>query len=172
MKNKKDIQRLFEEVKLEAKKLNIPISNNIKEEIVINKRAKSRFGCCKKIREGLKVSFEIEISERILACDDRIIKQTLAHELLHTCARCDNHGEFWKYYAEQMNKTYGYKISRVARAESLGIESKVETRTLEDRYIVVCEKCGQRIARTRMSNVIKYPNLYRCRCGGHLTRIK
>lgn len=172
MKSKEEIQRLFEEVKIEAKKIDIPISNNIKKEITINSRARSRFGCCKKTREGLKVSFEIELSERLLYCEDKIIKQTLAHELLHTCARCDNHGDIWKYYAAQMNKAYGYDIKRTARAEALGIESKKENKKLEDKYIVVCTKCGQEIARTRMSKLIKYPNLYRCRCGGNLSRIK
>ena len=45
-----ELQKMFQEVKREIEQLKIPISSNIAEEIKINYRAKSRFGCCKKIK--------------------------------------------------------------------------------------------------------------------------
>lgn len=168
------INNLYKEVLEEIGKLNLPISNKIKDSIIINNRAKSRFGCCKKIKKGLTETFEIELSHRLLDCEQVFIKQTLAHELLHTCPGCDNHGEKWKAYAVKMNQAYGYNIKRTDTAEQLGIKEDSEAKRLplKENYILVCKKCGTRICRTRMSNVVKYPSSYRCRCGGKLERIK
>lgn len=168
------INNLYQEVIEEAKNLNLPISNKIRNNIIINKRAKSRFGCCKKIKKGLTETFEIELSHRLLECETVFIKQTLAHELLHTCPGCDNHGEQWKKYAFKMNQAYGYNIKRTDTAEQLGIkeDASVKRTPLKENYVLVCKNCGIQICRTRMSNVVKYPSSYRCRCGGKLERIK
>ena len=47
--------------------------------------------------------------------------QTLAHEVLHTCPGCRNHGALWKEYAARMNGAYGYAISRTGTCEALGV---------------------------------------------------
>lgn len=166
------INEIYKEVIREARALNLPISNKINEEIVINRRAKSRFGCCKRIKRLSGETFEIEISHRLLNCDQKMIKQTLAHELLHTCACCDNHGHLWQAYARKMNEAYGYNIKRTGTAEQLGIEENEQKRILKENYVLICKNCGIKVARTRMSNVVKYPSQYRCRCGGKLERIK
>lgn len=168
------INALFKTVLAEARELGIPVSPNIKEEIIINRRARSRFGCCKKIRKGSQEFFEIELSCRLMDCQEQAIKQTLAHEVLHTCPDCHNHGAPWKTYAKRMNETYGYQIKRTDTAEHLGIPEEAQRKRtpLKEKYILVCKNCGSRIARTRMSNVIKYPGRYRCKCGGKLERIK
>ncbi|MBN7773316.1 SprT-like domain-containing protein [Clostridium aminobutyricum] len=167
-----EINQLFGEVLEEAAALGIPFSRNIHQKVIINKRAKSRFGCCKKIKCGLKTEFEIELSHRLLCCDKKLIKQTLAHELLHTCPRCDNHGSIWKAYAQKWNTAFGYQIKRTGSAEELGLEKNLASRPLKENYIVVCKNCGAKIARTRLSPVIKYPHHYRCKCGGNLQRVK
>lgn len=169
----KKINELYKEVIEEAKKINLPISTNINDEIIINKRAKRRFGCCKKIKKGLIISYEIEISYRLIECEEKFVKQTLAHEILHTCQGCDNHGQIWKSYAKRMNTKYGYNIKRTDTAEDLGIvESDFKKYNAKENYILICKNCGARISRTRMSNVVKHPSKYRCRCGGNLERIK
>lgn len=168
------INELFKEVLNESKKINLPISNNIINNITLNKRAKSRFGCCKKIKKGMSLNYEIELSNRLIGCDDKIIKQILAHEILHTCQGCNNHGSIWKSYAEKMNIEYGYNIKRTETAEELGIieeRGKIQ-KPLEENYVIICKKCGARISRTRKSNVVKCPAKYRCKCGGKLERIK
>lgn len=168
------IQELYKEVLAEVKKINLPISKNIKNDISINKKAKSRFGCCKKIQKGVIKSFEIEISSRLIGGEDKFIKQTLAHELIHTCPGCDNHGAIWKAYAEKMNGVYGYNIKRTDTAKHLGIkeEGTFKNRSLEENYVLICKNCGARISRTRKSNVVKHPSNYRCKCGGKLERVK
>ncbi|WP_312091577.1 SprT-like domain-containing protein [Aminipila sp.] len=168
------INNLFKEVLKEANNLNLPVSKKIKNDIIINKRAKSRFGCCKKIRKGLSESYELELSDRLLRCEEKFIKQTLAHEILHTCPGCGNHGELWKAYADQMNKTYGYHIKRTDTAQQLGIEEDTanKNRLLKENYILICKGCGATIFRRRMSSVVKNPSKYRCKCGGKLERVK
>ena len=168
------INNLYEKVLEEARDLRIPVSDQIKNDITINRRARSRFGCCKKIRKGSRETFEIELSYRLLDCEEKVIKQTLAHEVLHTCPGCDNHGALWKEYAGRMNERYGYHIKRTETAEGLGIkeETALRKRPQKENYVLVCKNCGVRISRTRMSNVVKHPSHYRCKCGGKLERIR
>ena len=70
--------------------------------------------------------------------------QTLAHEVLHTCPGCRNHGALWKEYAARMNGAYGYAISRTGTCEALGV---ADVRPV--RYRLVCERCGQEFCRSR-----------------------
>ncbi len=166
-----NLNRLFEQVKEEAGQLGIPFARNILPEIRINSRARKRYGCCKSTRKGFRKTYEIEIARVVLDCGEEKIREILAHELLHTCRGCDNHGVLWKNYAKAMNSAYGYNIKRTGKPEELGIKQDFH-KPLTERYALVCEKCGTRIGRTRMSPLIKHPENYRCRCGGRLKRVK
>ena len=121
----------------------------------------TRFGCC--IRRGGE--YVIELSERLLEAEERACMQTLAHEVLHTCPGCRNHGALWKEYAARMNGAYGYAISRTGTCEALGV---ADVRPV--RYRLVCERCGQEFCRSRRSPLVDHPERYRCRCGGVLRR--
>lgn len=166
----KRVDELLDVVMSEARAVGIPISQNIKKEVTINKRAKKRFGCCKITKQGFKQYFEIELAEKVANSTEEAIKQTLAHEVIHTCKGCANHGKLWTAYAEIMNNAYGYNVKRTDTAEALGIEETKEQ--LAENYLLICQNCGLRIARTRMSKVVKYPHRYRCKCGGRLRRVK
>ena len=157
-----DINTLLKEVITEARALKIPVSRLISPEVVINTRAKMRLGCCRK--KGL--GWVIEISDKLLTADPKIIKDTLAHEILHTCRGCQNHQQKWKDYAAMMNNAYGYEIKRTGKIEELGT-----THEKIARYALKCEKCGAVLTRTRRSNVIDHPERYRCKCGGALKPI-
>ena len=65
--------------------------------------------------------YHIEVSEFILGCDPEKIRGVLAHEILHTCKGCYNHGNMWKEYAAMMNSAYGYNIKRTSSNEEMGI---------------------------------------------------
>lgn len=157
-----DINALLKEVIAEARALKIPVSHLISPEVTINKRAKMRFGCCRK--KGL--GWVIEISDKLLTADPKIIKDTLAHEILHTCRGCQNHQQKWKDYAAMMNNAYGYEIKRTGKIEELGT-----THEKFARYALKCEKCGALLTRMRRSKVIDHPERYRCKCGGRLLTI-
>jgi len=151
---------LLKEVISEATQLNIPISNNINPIITINTRAKGRFGQCKR-RNG---SYLIEISEHLTQAENKYIKQTLAHEVLHTCPNCMNHGLTWKAYAMKMNMNYGYEISRADSCANMGIISpKIE----RAKYTITCHDCGCKTHKQRECKIIKLIDKCRCgKCGG------
>lgn len=109
--------------------------------------------------------FTISLNESLLTGDDmKSAMQTLAHEVLHTCDGCMNHGSLWKSYANRVNQRYGYNISRTNSASSLGVEVK-------SKYLVQCDDCGAKIRRDRMSKVVSNYDSYVCKCGGSLSRI-
>ena len=131
----------------QARALGIPVSARISPRVAVNRRAVTRFGCC--IRRGGE--YVIELSERLLEAEERACMQTLAHEVLHTCPGCRNHGALWKEYAARMNGAYGYAISRTGTCEALGV---ADVRPV--RYRLVCERCGQEFCRSRRSPLVDH----------------
>ena len=157
----KDIDALLARVIAQARAVKSPVSTAICPEVVLNGRATGRFGCC--VRKNGR--FTIELSSRMLGAEEKAVMQTLAHEVLHTCYGCSNHGARWKGYAARMNAAYGYEIARTDSCEKLGVPD-----TSKVRYVLVCTKCGARITRSRRSRLVDHPECYRCRCGGKLER--
>lgn len=127
----------------------------------INKRAKTRWGICKKSSID---GYTIEIAARLLE-DDRIseksCKETIIHEILHTCKGCMKHTGKWKEYAEKMNVSYGYNIKRVTSGEEKGVENH-QPKEQPVKYIYICKYCGQVIQKKRACKFTKYYNLYGC----------
>ncbi len=131
----------------------------------INTRARSRWGLCKKEVDG---TYSIQIAEALLT-DDRIsekaCKETIIHELLHTCKGCMKHQGKWKTYAQLMNMRYGYDIKRVTSGNEKGVEN-YKPRSIAVKYVFTCGGCGAKIYRKRDSRFTKYYRHYGCtRCG-------
>ena len=156
----RELDRLLTLVIAQAKVLKIPVSPNLDPQVRLNRRARTRFGCC--ISRG--GAYTVELSAR-LAWDggEQAVLQVLAHEVLHTCYGCSNHGARWKGYAQRMNAAYGYHIRRTDDYDSLGIEDDRPVR-----YYVICENCARRIPRMKRSPLVDHPERYRCVCGGKL----
>lgn len=161
-----ELDELLSEVTAQAKALGIPVSGRILPKVAVNNRAKSRFGCCKRLPNGDVV---IELSGHTILAEKKKIMQVLAHEILHSCYGCLNHGKRWKSYAERMNKAFGYQISRTDSRERMGLAQEPD---LPPKYELVCQSCGARITRMRKSRLITETWRYRCRCGGKLEIIK
>lgn len=124
-------------------------------------------GRCQRVSffNGEHTKYIISLNKKMLNCSEQDIKNTLLHELIHTIDGCFNHGDRFKYYAEKVNQKYGYHI---ARANSVkGFKEQIKYR-----YIVKCTKCGISKKYLKKSDVVKYPSLYRCPCGGHLESIE
>lgn len=156
-----DVNALLVQVIEEAGRIGIPVSKRISPEVKLNTRAVARFGCC--IRRG--EAHYIELSARLPEAGEWAVRETLAHEVLHTCWGCRDHGARWKGYAARMNAAYGYRISRTGTWESMGLANQKPVN-----YLLVCEKCGVEIPRTKASRLVQHPERYRCRCGGKLSR--
>jgi predicted SprT family Zn-dependent metalloprotease len=140
----------------------IPVSDSIAG-IKINRRAKSRFGKCTKIKN----TYHIEISSILLNLEDKHIENVILHELLHTCYNCMNHGKRWKQYAARLNEKYGYNITVRTSYEMMGLEPPEINKNIK--YIIVCEKCGTEYPRQRKCSLVENVDRYKCgKCGGNL----
>lgn len=158
-----DCDRLMRETAEQARKLGIPLAGRIEPHVRINRRAVNRLGCCRRQGGG----YVIELAARVAEGTEESCRETLAHELLHTCTGCQNHGALWKEYARRMNEAYGYHIKRVAAENTTeGIRPRLF------RYLIKCEKCGVELGRYRASSLTQHPERYRCRCGGKLQRVE
>lgn len=144
----------------QARAVKIPVSKEIDPHIRLNRRARSRFGCC--IRRNGRYTIELSAKLAEEGNEDAVL-QVLAHEVLHTCCGCSNHGPRWKSYAQRMNTVYGYHIRRTDNYAELGIEDDRPVR-----YYVICTQCGRRIPRMKRSPLVDHPEHYRCTCGGTL----
>ena len=163
----RDLQKAVNECLKELDALNIPYSSSC--EFVINHRAKRRWGYCKKIGN----SFQIEINADLLNEKNnyKALKDTIIHELLHTCKGCMNHSEKWKKYAEMLNKKYGYNIKRTNNAKEKGV---TYYHAPPVNYKIQCNVCKKIYSRSRMSKFVSDPSLFICsRCHSNdWTRLK
>lgn len=163
MEQERDLDVLLAEVAAQLRAVKIPLADGIAPHVEINDRAVARFGCCK-YRDG---RYTIEVARRVALGPEQSLRETLAHELLHTCHGCRNHGKRWKMYAQRAGEVYGYRIARSATEEELGVG---EARAC--RYLLRCTACGAQFKRFRTSALVEHPERYRCRCGGRLERVK
>ena len=113
-----------------------------------------------------KPYFRIEICEAMLDAGEQEIKNVLAHELLHTCPGCYNHGMRWKAYAAKINNMYGYNITSTTTYEKIGLQKP--EKKVNYKYKIECTKCGKIFYRQRKSKLTDNPARYRCTCGGKL----
>lgn len=162
--DERELNRLFDKVKNELKSLEIPISDDILG-IHVNNRTKKRLGACKiEKRPGKNPLYSIEISRSVLQCTEEQICSVIAHECLHTCPQCFDHGKKWKEYGEKVSQALGYRISRTIETEEMGIKPAPGEEKVK--YIVVCQNCGQIYERKRMCPLVRDPAKYRCgKCG-------
>lgn len=130
-------------------------------EFKVNTRAKGRWGQCVSTPKG----FSIEINARLLdeRNDAKGLKETILHEILHTCEGCMAHNAKWKALASKVNRVYGYNIKTKSSAESKGVPDL-------SRYMLKCTSCGKIVAtRMRKCKIIEHPEQFRCKfCNGKL----
>ena len=175
------LKRLYEECINELKSIEIDVLNEKNDiiDIALSKRSKSRYGCCKHeepdsasryyeiirnkrhIRYGRFKKHKIEISEWVMQLDEKIIKNTIIHEIIHCFPYCNNHGEKFKKYAQYINENLGYNISRVGNKRDDYEKSNIEYKeNLKPNYKISCNKCSQVFYRKRIAK--NFQNRYRC----------
>ncbi len=186
------LKRLYEECINELKSIEIDVldEKNGIIDIALSKRSKSRYGCCKQeepdsssryyekirnkryIRYGKFKKHRIEISEWVMQLDEKIIKNTIIHEIIHCFPYCNNHGEEFKKYAQYINENLGYNISRVGNKRDDYEKSNIEYKeNLKPNYKISCIKCNQVFYRKRIAK--NFQNRYRCGiCNGKFNVVK
>ena len=155
--------------------------------IQISKRNNKRYGCCKqeqpdenykivkKVGRKKYIKYEkfnkhtIEISKWVLDLDEKIIKNTIMHEIIHCFPCCNNHGEQFKKYANFINSRLGYSISRLGNKEVDYKQSNLEYKNAEYKYTIKCKICGKQFHRNRLRR--NFFSDFRCVCGGKLVLI-
>ena len=159
-----------DEAMMELDELDIPYSPCIKWKI--NTRAR-RWGLCRRLYD-LQYEFEIELNISLFA-DGAFdgLKNTIIHELLHTCPDCMKHTGEWKEYADMVNRAFGYNIKRTSSEEDKCAEN-INRAEREDKikYRLQCEKCTAHWDYCRAGKFVKIYKRCTCgRCGGSLKLI-
>ena len=173
MYTKDQLNRWLQEERNNLIAIRIPVSSEICPEIRFSK-ATSWYGQCRQnqVYHGMRYKFQISISEYHLQSSERAIRNTLVHELLHTCPGCLNHGPKWKAYAAQIQHQLGYNIMRTGgdkdKDSAMEAARREKREGYQTKYLLVCTQCGQEFARFRKSKLVLHPEKYRCKCGGKI----
>lgn len=188
------LNSLYNDCIKELESIGIKIINNEKVgliDIAISKRNNKRYGCCKheepdekdfnikKYKNYFKITYKrfkkhhIEISKWVMNLDEKIIKNTIIHEILHCLPECNNHGKVFQDYAKLINKKLEYNISTLGNKEEDYKKSnlKLEEENINYKYKIMCKQCGIMFYRQRLKkDLIKN---YRCsRCGGKIVMLE
>lgn len=169
MKNVMEVYRMCRKELLE---INMDISNNIVS-VRVNGRLRTVLGRCITHRDFSGSWHEIEINPCLLEddVDLQAAKETMIHELIHTCPGCQNHGYEWKRRGDRASRMLGYNVERLTGLnvlESQGVKVKMETY----KYALVCDDCKKEYKFKRWCGKLEYPSRYKCgRCNGNLHTI-
>ena len=181
------LKKLYNQVIEELQKIGINMQDKQQVgtiEISLSKRNNQRYGCCKQENPDKKyktitkkgrhkiIKYEkfalhhIEISPWVMDLDNKIIKNTIIHELIHCLPYCNNHGEEFKKYAKFINQKLGYNISRVGNKKEDFEKSNIELKEQDNyKYKIICKGCNQEFYRKRLNK--NFLRKYRCgKCGG------
>lgn len=167
------LERVFAECIDEMDAIDIPYGNIVKVEV--NFRAERRWGQCRK--RGTEYTININADLLGNEASEKGLRETIIHEILHTCPNCMCHTGEWKRLAELVSDCYPYDITRTASAEDVGMSAEYIERKREERierkmnakYRFHCAGCGVKITRNRESRFTKHWEWYRCsKCGGNI----
>lgn len=155
----KDLQKLFNECKEEMRKANIPFNEDAYIN-VSNRKSVRTWGTCRN-------KVDIRINALLLDdnVDDKETKDTIIHELIHTCKDTHGHDYYFRLYGNRMNDMFGYHISRCNSKEQKGITIDYERMS---KYKFVCPNCNRVSYKQKlpkyMSHRIKWNEpIYSCR---------
>ena len=165
----KDVNVVAIECMRELEIIGIPYSNKIKK-FSVNYHTRRYYG--KTILKPDR-TYEIEIASFVMLEEVPLetLKNTLIHELLHTCEGCMNHGKTWKEYAARVKKIYGYNIQSLPGDDD--IPEEVEKRINSNaKYKYQCCECGKMIYMNRKCRFTEHSDWFTHRnCGGRFKKV-
>lgn len=118
----------------------------------LSNRLTSTLGQCRKTGTN---DYTITLNSKFAEAEDlNIVRQTIMHELIHSCNDCMSHTGRWKQIADLVNSVYGYNISRMTVTKNY--------KQQKAKYKIVCTNCGCTSYIFRKNKIIKNLNMYRC----------
>lgn len=134
-------------------------------DVSVNYRLTRALGRC--IRDNRSGTYRIEIQSGLLAdnVDIQALRDTMTHEILHTCYGALNHGPEWQRLARVVMDAHPeYTVTRLTNPTRYGYTAP-EALTLY-RHKYTCIECGAYWYRKR---ALKGGHeRYHCSCGGRL----
>lgn len=129
------VYELFHEVKNELKDI-VPYSQNISPSLGVL-RTKRTLGRC----YSMYGNFRISLSKYLFECSEELIKNVIAHEIIHTVKGCFNHKTNFQYYANLVNFKLGYNIE---------VRNSNKEFQPPKKYKLTCVECGTVYYRDRL----------------------
>lgn len=121
---KMDFDAMLRAVLEQVRAAGIPAAAQIDPHVRLNTRAKKRYGRCI-CKNG---RYEIELSAHLVHAESPFVYAVLAHEVLHTCPGCMNHGPLWKQYAARMGSDTDIRL-RARRSMRWCLRRRAKRRT-------------------------------------------
>lgn len=90
---------------------------------------------------------------------EKVIRNTLAHELCHTLPGCMNHGPKFHKNAAKIKQLMGYTIDTKADEDS---SAYFDRYLPQANYMIKCDYCGNEIYKNTIGDAIKNPGGYKC----------
>ena len=147
----KDLNKLYKEALADVINAGIKPGNILS--VNVDFKDMSAWGSCNYDSEN--DGYHIKISDRTLAdnLEDKAAMDTIAHEILHTCDSCMNHGKVWKSYTDAMNLIYKgkYHITVKETRQHKGIEFD-ERRY---KYVIQCKHCKNKIGYMKKNRALE-----------------
>ena len=166
----KRLDEMFRECIDEMNAIDIPFGKIVK--VTVNYRAKSRWGQCSKRYDYLDGAiYTININCDLCHPDasERGLKETIIHEILHTCPDCMCHTGEWKRLADLVNDCYGYNVKRCNSSEEKGMDEfykqheELARKQPTWKYTIKCKGRGKIVGRKHKAcKITRYPQCYRC----------
>lgn len=153
----KEINKLLKNSIKLLKKLDIPISENIDNNIYLNNRYKKILATCDKKNS----KYIIEINSHILHSNKKILEEIIIHELIHTIKGCYNHSPLFQRYCHKINNLSDYNIQTLYDFNSIVYDNM-------NVYEIECQKCHKKYRFYLKNDKVKNTNNYICHCGGNL----
>ena len=122
--------------------------------------ATKRLGQCQRRGNNYKIKISQNyFEEYIKNGEEEKIKDTILHEMCHALPNGMNHKSQWQFYANKVNRLFGYNIKRLADSDD--VSTKIVQNSAN--YIIECLNCGHKYYYQRMTSKLK--NLNNCSCG-------
>lgn len=139
----------------------VPYSEHISSNVLLlSKRNKRTLGKCTRNLDSSY--FVISLNPKLENMSEQLIKDVLAHEIIHTVKGCFNHGYNFKscmYYVNRYCKNYNVEVKS---------NNEEWNENKQYKYKLTCKKCGKVIYRNRIIHKWAKLGLYSHKCGGDL----